>query len=249
MIRSTMQDFPLTITSSCARSERLRRQRVRDVDRRRRPARDLRRGRRPRRAARRRAAALGIARRATASARSVEQPGAPRGVPRGPVHGRGAAHAQHPALPRAARLRRQPRRGPGRHRRRLARAAAREGRRPSSRPSSTSIVVGDGDASALGAGRPVLRYEELLAAEQPGFDWPELDETRRRGDVLHERHHRQPEGRRLLPPLDVPALARGVHPGRLGLDRARPHPRDRADVPRQRVGPAVRRVACRRATS
>jgi acyl-CoA synthetase (AMP-forming)/AMP-acid ligase II len=36
------------------------------------------------------------------------------------------------------------------------------------------IVVGDGDASALG--RPVLRYEALLAAEQPGFDWPELDE-------------------------------------------------------------------------
>ena len=28
----------------------------------------------------------------------------------------------------------------------------------------------------------------------------------RRGDVLHERHHRQPEGRRLLPPIDVPAL-------------------------------------------
>jgi fatty-acyl-CoA synthase len=36
------------------------------------------------------------------------------------------------------------------------------------------IVVGDGDAAALG--RPVLRYEALLAAEQPGFAWPELDE-------------------------------------------------------------------------
>lgn len=35
------------------------------------------------------------------------------------------------------------------------------------------IVIGDGDASALG---DVLRYEELIAAEQPGFDWPEIDE-------------------------------------------------------------------------
>ncbi|HKQ06893.1 MAG TPA: long-chain fatty acid--CoA ligase [Blastocatellia bacterium] len=35
------------------------------------------------------------------------------------------------------------------------------------------IVVGSGDASALGE---VLRYEELLAAESLGFDWPEIDE-------------------------------------------------------------------------
>lgn len=35
------------------------------------------------------------------------------------------------------------------------------------------IVVGDGDASGL---RDVLRYEDLLAAEEPGFAWPELDE-------------------------------------------------------------------------
>src|SRR6185369_3385363 len=35
------------------------------------------------------------------------------------------------------------------------------------------IVVGDGDASALG---DVLRYEELLAAEDQPFDWPEIDE-------------------------------------------------------------------------
>ncbi|MGA9769262.1 MAG: long-chain fatty acid--CoA ligase [Blastocatellia bacterium] len=35
------------------------------------------------------------------------------------------------------------------------------------------IVVGDGDASALG---DVLRYSELIEAEQAGFDWPEIDE-------------------------------------------------------------------------
>ncbi|MEO7433973.1 MAG: AMP-binding protein, partial [Candidatus Binatia bacterium] len=36
------------------------------------------------------------------------------------------------------------------------------------------IVVGDGDATALGPN--VLRYEELLAAEQPGYAWPTIDE-------------------------------------------------------------------------
>ncbi|MGX7679746.1 long-chain fatty acid--CoA ligase [Jatrophihabitans sp. DSM 45814] len=37
------------------------------------------------------------------------------------------------------------------------------------------IVVGPGDISSLGAIR-VLRYEELLAAEEPSFEWPRLDE-------------------------------------------------------------------------
>src|SRR5581483_2780540 len=36
------------------------------------------------------------------------------------------------------------------------------------------IVIGDGDAGALG--RPVLRYEALLAAAPPDFVWPECDE-------------------------------------------------------------------------
>jgi fatty-acyl-CoA synthase len=36
------------------------------------------------------------------------------------------------------------------------------------------VVVGDGDASALE--RDVLRYDELLAGVEPGFEWPELDE-------------------------------------------------------------------------
>ena len=36
------------------------------------------------------------------------------------------------------------------------------------------VVIGEGDASALGAN--VLSYEELLAAESPGFDYPDVDE-------------------------------------------------------------------------
>lgn len=35
------------------------------------------------------------------------------------------------------------------------------------------IVVGDGDASALGE---VLRYEALMANEETGFEWPEIEE-------------------------------------------------------------------------
>jgi len=41
------------------------------------------------------------------------------------------------------------------------------------------VVVGDGDAGVLAEAVPnaeILRYEELLTAEQPGFDWPEVDE-------------------------------------------------------------------------
>jgi fatty-acyl-CoA synthase len=38
------------------------------------------------------------------------------------------------------------------------------------------IVNGTGDASALGDRVPVYRYHELLAAEAPEFSWPELDE-------------------------------------------------------------------------
>jgi len=37
----------------------------------------------------------------------------------------------------------------------------------------TFILVGEGDASALGE---VLHYEDLLAAESGGFDWPEIEE-------------------------------------------------------------------------
>jgi len=35
------------------------------------------------------------------------------------------------------------------------------------------VVAGDGDAGALG---DTLSYEVLLAAEEPGYDWPQLDE-------------------------------------------------------------------------
>ena len=145
----------------------------------------------------------------------------------------------------------QPRGGQGHHRRRLARSRC----SPRSRPSSTTVerfvVIGDGDAGALAAAAPnaeILRYDELLAAEPPGFDWPEVDERLGRGDVLHDRHDRQPEGRRLLAPLGVPALARRDDAGRARRRRARPHPRRscRCSTPTRGASRTRRSCAARR---
>ena len=88
------------------------------------------------------------------------------------------------------------------------------------------------------ARRPVLRYDELLAARAARLRVARDRRTRRRRDVLHERHHREPEGRRLLAPVDVPALD-GLRTGRRRrCTPRRPRAPDRADVPRQRVGHA-----------
>ena len=70
----------------------------------------------------------------------------------------------------------------------------------------TVIVVGAGDPTPLGE---TLDYEELLAAEAAGLRLAGARRTRRRGDVLHERHDRRPKGRRLQPPVDVAPLDGG----------------------------------------
>ena len=103
-----MQDFPLTIAAILRHGEQgVRRQRVRHVDRRRaRAARPSRRSPPTRTGSRHVLARLGVRRRRSRRHVLLEHAGAPRGVPRGPVDGRGAAHAEHPAVPRAARLRR-----------------------------------------------------------------------------------------------------------------------------------------------
>ena len=85
-------------------------------------------------------------------------------------------------------------------------------------------------------------YEELLAGADPGrLRGSEARRGHGRGDVLHERHDRDAEGRPLLAPLDRPAHAR---PGARGAarparDRDGDVPAGRADVPRERVGLSV----------
>ena len=85
-----------------------------------------------------------------------------------------------------------------------------------------------------------LCYETLLAAETDALAWPEFDETARLLDVLHLGHDRQPEGGAVLAPLDHPAHLRGVLGRRDRLLVRRYHLPDRADVPRQRLGRALR---------
>ena len=70
------------------------------------------------------------------------------------------------------------------------------------------VIVADSDGTGDSPVGPVADYEELLAAEAPGFDWPELDERQAAVHVLHLGHHRRPQGRGLQPPLDLPPLPR-----------------------------------------
>ena len=170
----------------------------------------------------------------------LEQPGPPGGLSRRTLHGRGAPHLEHPALPRAARLRHQPRRGPGHRRRRLAGPPARPESATSSsrsRPSSSSERATRG---------PSPRPSPTTSSSPPrsrASTGRTLDERSRRGHVLHERDHRQPQGGRVQPPVDLPALhGRRTPPTPSRLTESRPGPRHRADVPRQRLGRALRRV-------
>ena len=69
------------------------------------------------------------------------------------------------------------------------------------------IVVGDGDGSGDPRWDP-CSLRGAAGAEEPGFDWPRARRTPGGGHVLHLGHHRQPQGRGLQPPVDVPPLLR-----------------------------------------
>ena len=105
------------------------------------------------------------------------------------------------------------------------------------------IVKGAGDTSALGE---TLDYDTLLAAEKPGFEYPELDERTGMAMCYTSGTTGQPQGRDVQPPQHVPALGDGHVDGQHRPRRERPHAGHRADVPRQRVGHAVRGVDGRR---
>ena len=98
------------------------------------------------------------------------------------------------------------------------------------------VVMDDGAGDELPDDPRVHDYEALLAEAEP-VDVPgDRRREPRRRDVLHERHHRPPEGRRLLAPLDRPALDGRAGRRRRGGQRARHRDAGRADVPRQRLG-------------
>ena len=103
----------------------------------------------------------------------------------------------------------------------------------------------DGRTASRPASCPTRsRYEELLRAGRTGH--VRLPRARRApgcSAVLHERDDREPEGGALLAPLDQPSFL-GVADGRCQRALARgPRARGRADVPRERLGTALRRRA------
>ena len=192
---------------------------------------------------RRRARRPGDLRRRARGHLRVELGAPPRALLRRALHRSRAAHAQHPAVPRAAALRRRRRRGRGDLRRPLAAEAA----------VAADRRAADGQARRRDGrrrrGRDPRRRADprLRVAARRGRAGrvPGRGREQRRGDVLHERHHRQPEGRRLLAPLERPALHElDVRRHARGL-RGRRDPAGRADVPRQRVGARAGRRAGR----
>ena len=104
----------------------------------------------------------------------------------------------------------------------------------------TVIAVGEGDLAPLQeSGKTVLRYEEVIDGEPTEFDWPADRREVRGRNVLHQRHHRQPQRRGLQPPFELPAHHGGLYRQRHGARVQRQRAADRADVSRQRVGAAV----------
>ena len=164
---------------------------------------------------------LGVAARRTGRHVHVEQRRARRGLFRDPLHGRGAAHPQPPAAPRAADLDRQPRRRPRRHRQRLAAAAARPAAAAVCRPSSTS-------SSPVPATAVRPRRRPRARARVRGADRRPADHVRlaRAGRAVQAAAMcytsgttGDPKGVVYSPPFDLSALHAGQH-GRVdGADR------------------------------
>ena len=143
------------------------------------------------------------------------------GIPVRRVH---APHAQPPSPPERPRVHRLPRGRPRRRRRPCARAAARPVPR---RDPDRARLRGRG----LVRGAARRRLGRRLARSRAGRE-------RGGGDVLHERHDRASEGRRLLASLDDAAHARSRvgQPARHRHLGGRRDPAGRPDVPRERLG-------------
>ena len=170
----------------------------------------------------------------------MEQLPPPRGLLRRPVHRTGAAHPQRPGLGRGVGLS-----DPGCRRPRRA-GRPRSARRSSSRPSRylprrrrTSSSSTPRCPRRRSAG--VLAYEDLLRTARPThYPRPAHRRVAADGALLHLGHHRAPQRCALHPSLHLPARP-GRHLPCRHVDRAgRCGASAGADVPRQRLGHALR---------
>ena len=111
------------------------------------------------------------------------------------------------------------------------------------------VVIGDGDAVQRPArARCATRSCSAASGRRRAVRVPRARRAPGRGAVLHERHHRQPEGGAVLAPLDQPALDGHADARRHRPGARRPRAGGGADVPRQRLGAALRRGAGGRRT-
>ena len=189
-------------------------------------------------------ARLGVAARRPGGHPGLEPPGPLRGVPGRAGHGGRAAHAEPAALPRAAGLDHQPRRGQGAPRRRVA------------APLLAGAKLGDARARHRGRRRWRLglgRHDELRGRcwppRSPASTGPSSTRTRRPRCVTRA-------ARRATRRVSSTATGRSfLHAlAQCGADAFAISQRDRIllvgpDVPRQRLGPALRRLDGRAPTS
>ena len=92
----------------------------------------------------------------------------------------------------------------------------------------------------------LLSYEDVDGQQSDHYPWPEFDENTASTLCYTQRHHRQPQGCAVQPPLDDAARLAAALPDALGMSGARRDPAGGADVPRQRLGHAVQRADDRR---
>ena len=104
----------------------------------------------------------------------------------------------------------------------------------------TVVAVGEGDVAPLTASRktrdPLRRPAGWTTAR---VRLARSGRKKRRRNVLHQRHDGKSEGCGVQPPLELSAFDGGVRGQRNWPRRRRPRLADRPDVPRQRLGPAV----------
>ena len=105
----------------------------------------------------------------------------------------------------------------------------------------TVVAVGEGDVAPLAAsGKTVIRYDDLLDGQPIEFDWPDLDERSAAAMCYTSGTTGNPKGvvyshrSSYLHSMSICAA------NCIGSGRRRPRVTDRADVPRERVGNAVR---------
>ena len=156
----------------------------------------------------------------------------PGALPRGPEHGGGPPHAEHPAV----------RAGHPLHRRTRGRPPDLPRRLPGGPDAAVRGQRARGpDARRPGRARGGARLRGARGRRRPGVRASRPRRELRGGHVLHERHHGPAQGGPVLAALDHPPHPRRGASGLDGHSRGRLRDARRADVPRDGVGNPVHR--------